>query len=119
MRRTAIPRLFLCLLAPACLAACSTWRAASVPPQELFAEKAPKRVRVTRADSSVVTLADPSLSGDNLVGTGDGARITVPLADVSRLEVRAADNTTAIVLVGILVGLTVGFLAIANSAAGT
>ncbi len=113
-----ILRLVLGLLLPAGLAACTTWRLARVPPQELFANRAPERVRVTRPDSTVLTLDDPALSGENLVGTRGGATVTVPLAEVSLLEFRASDPTTTVVLVGILVGVTVGFLAIASAAAG-
>ncbi len=118
MPPTATSRLFLRLLLPACLVACSTWRPASVAPQELFRDRAPERVRVTRTDNTMLTLTHPSLSGDGLVGSQGRTSITVPLADVTRLEVRAPDNTSTLLLLGVVVGLTVGFVVIARGAAG-
>jgi len=89
-----------------------------VSPQELFATKSPDIVRVTRADSTTLTLAQPRLTGDTLRGERRDSSVALPLDDVARLEVRATDTGSTVVLIGVIVGAIAGFFAIANNAAG-
>lgn len=94
-------RIVACALLCTFLAACSSWRVVTPTPTEYFQNQRPGEVRVTRTNSSQVTLRAPALLGDTLVGTaggglvqGDTARhISVPLRDVRTLEIRKVSVT--------------------------
>ena len=68
--------------------ACTSWHSVSldvISPAELIEEDQPDRVRVTGARVLEREVVAPSVEGDQLVGA-DG--VSMPLADILRLEVR-------------------------------
>ena len=81
-RARAVLLLFLLLN----LTACSTWQSIGpVSPSRFIEAEQPDRVRVTGERVVDLELVSPSVEGDQLVGAGD---VSVPLADILRLEVR-------------------------------
>jgi len=82
------PRLLLlaCLLVP--LWGCRSWQAASIPPAILIAQERPDVVRVTLADSSVVTLQRPAMVADSIRGSTPEGFVRASVEDVRTLEVR-------------------------------
>ena len=72
------------VLIPLHLTACTTWRASTLGPTQLIAEEAPSEARVTRTDGARVTIRDPAIRADSIVGQGGG----VAVADVQSIEVR-------------------------------
>ena len=70
------------------LTACQTWQSVSldaISPAQVIEEDQPDRVRVTGGGLLELEVVSPSVEGDQLVGAGD---VSVPLADILRLEVR-------------------------------
>ncbi len=96
------------VLAPGYVAACTVWREQGAAPEQLVAQDHPKRVLVTRSDSSRLVLQQPRVAGDHLLGvSGGGAEVGVPLVDVAHvavLKVHPAKTT--------MVGLTVVGMAV-------
>ena len=84
-RSRAVLMLFLVLN----LTACQTWQSVSldaISPDQLIEEDRPDRVRVTMQDRTQMELERPAVDGDELVAPASG--VSVPLADILRLEVR-------------------------------
>jgi hypothetical protein len=108
-----------CVVAPtlfvSLFAACNSWSAQSVSPREFFSGRAPREVRITRADSSKLVVQNPRLHGDSVIGdTLDSAAKgqTVPLSEIQAIEIRRNDPTkTTLFVVGL--GVTAGILAAA------
>ena len=75
-----------------------------VRPQQLIPEERPSRVRVTLTDGETVTVKDPTMRNDSIVGVTDavGTLMTRPVGvasrDVRLLEVRRLSVTKNIVL---------------------
>mgnify|MGYP001495007960 CR=1 FL=1 len=84
--------------------ACTSWRVEGVPPARLLEDHHPTQVRVTRPDSSHVILHNPSLSGDSIVGSSQGAPAGIPLGDVASLATRKGDALTTAGLIGVILG---------------
>ena len=81
------PRAVLMLFLVLHLTACTSWQSVSldaISPAELIEEDRPDRVRVTGGGVLELEVVSPSVEGDQLVGA-DG--VSVPLADILRLEV--------------------------------
>ena len=76
------------------LTACQTWNSVSLdaisPAQlaQLIEEDQPDRVRVLMRGGYQLELENPSVEGDELVAPG----VSMPLADILRLEVRASSR---------------------------
>ena len=83
--------------------ACTSWHVETMPPAELVAERKPDRVRVRLVDRSRIVLFTPAVLGDSLVGTLDGGRRTVSLAEVNEIAVRRGNTLGTIGFVGALV----------------
>ena len=84
-----LARVVLLLFLVLTLTACQTWQSVSldaISPAQLIEEDQPDRVRVTGRDVLDLELVSPSVEGDQLVGAASG--VSVPLADILRLEVR-------------------------------
>ena len=81
-----------------------SWRPTTVSPQRLIAEDQPSSVRVTLMDDETVTIDDPTMRNDSIVGVrdADGALMSSPVGvasrDVRLLEVRRLSVTKNIVL---------------------
>ena len=111
-RKPPLARQFIAALLMVLLTACHSWRFTSVSPQRLIAEDQPSSVRVTLMDYETVTIDDPTMRNDSIVGaTDDGRALTrraveVASRDVRSLEVRRLSVTKNIVLAVSLIWLT-------------
>ena len=115
------PRAVLLLFLLLSLTACSTWQSIGpVSPSQFIELDQPERVRVYMRDGRQVILERPAVDGDELVASGvsivlEGGRsgptlsarrdalrqrLSWPLADVLRLDVRRFDAARTIVRVG-------------------
>lgn len=103
------------------LAACTTWRAQPLPPQQFEAPAAGRQVHIVRVNGSEVTLEATRRSGDTLYGTPPrdydtntpATVVAIPLSDIRTIAVREADATKTVGLVLILaIGLAGGALAL-------
>ena len=99
-RARAVLLLFLLLN----LTACQTWQSVSVDaisPAQLIEEAHPDRVRVLMRGGTQLELEGPSVEGGELVAPG----VSMPLADILRLEVLASSRgrTAGAVAAGVFV----------------
>ena len=115
--RSLLARRFIAALLMVLLTACHSWRPTSVSPQRLIAEDQPSSVRVTLMDDETVTIDDPTMRNDSIVGATDAGRaltrrgVAVASRDVRLLEVRRLSVTKNIVLAVSLIWLTGSTLA--------
>ncbi len=107
------------LLGVLSLSACHSWQVGTPTPAQFVEREHPERVRVTRTDSSTVTLDSPAVRGDSLVGLlagapagGDSARTTgLPLSNVESVAVKKASaGKTALLVTGIVILVGVALL---------
>ncbi len=89
--------------------ACSTWEFQRVPVAVVLEAEQPARIRVTAAARSV-TLSQPTIRGDSLVGTSSTGAATVALADVTGVWVRRSSPVAALVLVPLVLAISLGAL---------
>ena len=110
-------RVLNCILLPAYVASCTSWRVEPVSPAQVVSQDEPSTIRVTLNDGTRFELNSPVVSGDTLLGLvkteGYGQR-AVLLADISRVEIRKGD---ALKTVGLVVGLALLFVGIATTVA--
>jgi hypothetical protein len=91
-------------------AACMTWKNQPAPPGQFIQERSPDRVRLTRADGSMIELVQPFISGDTLIGRwadskDTASRVFIPVSDVKSVAVRRVHAAkTGLLIAG--VGLT-------------
>jgi hypothetical protein len=76
-----------------------SWQAQEASPQQVLAEEQPDKVLVELTDGSKLVLDEPAMSGDTLVGLEQGEQRSIPLSDVSVLEVRKTDNVLTFVAI--------------------
>ena len=109
-RARAVLLLFLLLN----LTACTSWQPAATPSPTQFVEvEQPDRVRVTVRDGTESVLEEPSVEGDELVGTVEEASVRVPFGDIFRLEVRRFSVGRTVMWVAVGVGAyAAGFSAV-------
>ena len=110
IRRFQVRRIIACILLPCYLVACTSWKTQDASPQQVLAEEQHDKVLVKLADGSKLVLEQPVVAGDTLTGSVDGEQRSIPLADVSALEVRKTD---ALLTTALVFGTIVGLLAIA------
>ncbi len=84
--RSLLARRFIAALLMVLLTACHSWRPTTVSPQQLIPEERPSRVRVTLTDGETVTVKDPTMRNDSIVGVrdADGALMGSPVGVASR-----------------------------------
>lgn len=95
------------------VSACATWRPSPAPPRQLIEQEQPSSVRLTLTSGEVVTLQDPSMTSDSIVGLVGGGFVdgvftdvefvvAVASRDVVSMEVRrlSAGRTFAAVVLG-------------------
>ena len=100
-RARAVLLLFLLLN----LTACTSWQPAATPSPTQFVEvEQPDRVRVTVRDGTELVLDEPSVEGDELLGTVEEASVRVPFGDIFRLEVRRFSVGRTVMWVAVGVG---------------
>ena len=96
-RKPLLARRFIAALLMVLLTACHSWRPTTVSPQRLIAEEQPSYVRVTLMDGERVTVRDPTVRKDSIVGATDAGRaltrraVGVASRDVRLLEVQRLD----------------------------
>ncbi len=71
---------------------CTFWQVQKVPPAQLFADSPPSQVRVDRLDGLQLTLNNPRLAGDTIIGLLNADTMRVPLATVDGIAVREANG---------------------------
>jgi len=84
-----------------------SWRVQPPPPAKVVTEQHPKRIRVSRADSTKIVMSNPSVIADSLVGV-DAAerRFALPLTQVTQVEVEKTDGAkVTFVVVGTAAGV--------------
>lgn len=82
-------RTIILVLLASLTSACVAWQATPMSGPGIAAEDVPSRVRVTRADGTMVVLRDAVLRADSITGYGEGgAPAGVALSDVQTLEAR-------------------------------
>ena len=81
--RTPLARRVIAALLMVLLNACQSWRPTTVSPHTLIPEEQPSLVRVTLIDGETVTVRDPTMRNDSIVGVTDavGALMTRPVAE--------------------------------------
>ncbi len=101
-RKPPLARRFIAALLMVLLTACHSWRPTSVSPQRLIAEDQPSSVRVTLMDDETVTIDNPTMRNDSIVGATDAGRaltrraVEVASRDVRLLEVRRLSVTKSV-----------------------
>jgi len=107
-----------CMLLLVLLAACEAWRVEEVSPRQLVEGERVNHIRVLTADSAYVTLSNPTVRNDSIVGRPDRA---VALSDVREVSVRKT-TTTGWIVAGAGTGLALitiaALIALANTCFG-
>lgn len=104
-------RVLSALLLTIYLPACHEWQVRDVAPAELVDHQHPAAIRVTRMDSSQVTVDQPRVAGDSIVGSSHDLRVAVAVADISRVAVRRTDALATAVLILSIAGVIIGVAA--------
>ena len=92
--RTPLARRVVAALLMVLLTACHSWHPITVSPQGWTPEDQPSSVRVTLMDDETVTIDNPTMRNDSIVGATDAGRaltrrgVEVASRDVRLLEVR-------------------------------
>jgi len=109
-------RLVVWLLLSSGLAGCTTWEVQELTPQQVITEMKPTRIRVTRTDSARLVLVRPQVTGDSVIGSVPGRRMTIPLSEVTGISVQKSNplGTVALVL-GLLAAAGLALVSIAMS----
>ena len=107
--RAPLARRVMAVLLLVLLTACHSWQPTTVSPQGWTPEERPSSVRVTLATGETVTIENPTVRNDSIVGATD-ADVGVASRDVGLLEVRrfSVGNT-----VGLVILIPVGVVAAA------
>ena len=103
------PRAVLLLFGVLHLTACQTWQSVSlgaISPAQVIEAEQPERVRVYMRGGGQVELESPSVEGDALVAPN----VSMPLADITGLEVREFSMDRTMILLG---GVAAGVLVVA------
>jgi hypothetical protein len=93
------------------MAGCYSWRPVSVGPEALINEVRPRYVRATLSDGTVVTMQNPMLVSDTIVGASRSGLVRALAGELESLEVRRFSMTRTTALVGLNVGVIVGAIA--------
>ena len=110
-KRTPLARRVLPALLMVLLAACQSWQPTTVSPHGWTPEEQPSSVRATLANGEVITVRDPMMRNDSIVGATYADVAAVASRDVRLLEVRrfSVGKTIGLgVLLNVLGGLVLG-----------
>ena len=96
------------LLLPLHLASCTAWRVQPQPAQAVV-PRAPEKARFTLTDSTRLILLRPWISADSVRGENEatGQSVGVPLARVSRIEIRKPSEGRTL---GLIIAIPIGIL---------
>ncbi len=119
--RTPLARRVIAALLLVLLTACQSWRPTTVSPQQLISEEMPSLVRVTLTNGETVTVTEPTIRNDSIVGvtepvgalTRSGA-VGVAARDVHVLEMRGFSVTKTIALAVPLILVATGIIYVAT-----
>ena len=89
------------------LAGCTAWRPTTIAPPQVVEEEEPSRVRVTRWSGERVTMSNPQVRADSIIGDEAG----VALANVREMEVRRPSIARSLLLVLVAGGIFHGLVA--------
>jgi hypothetical protein len=87
---------------------CAHWRQQWVAPEAVVAEEHPDQVRIVHKDGTQLTLRDPGVVRDSLIGTGGKERRAVALTDVDHLSVRRGSTLLPAMLIPTMIILGLG-----------
>ena len=85
---TPLARRVIAALLLVLLTACYSWRPTTVSPQTLIPAEQPSSVRATLASGEVITVRDPTMKNDSIVGNSDAGSVAVASRDLRLFEVR-------------------------------
>jgi hypothetical protein len=95
---------------------CYSWRPVTSGPEVVIRDARPRDVRTTLSDGTVLTLQNPMLASDTIVGSSRAGTVRAPTALVERLEVQRFSfvRTTALITLhaGVVVGLIAAIIAV-------
>ena len=104
-------RILSCILLPAYVGSCTSWRVEPVSPAQVVNQDQPSTIRVTLNDGSRFELDSPVVSGDTLLGLAkseSNAQRAVLLADISRVE--TPGKWDSVKTIGLTAGILLGLL---------
>ena len=99
--RTPLARRVIAALLLVLPTACYSWRPTTVSPQQLIPEEQPSSVRATLASGEVITVRDPTMRNDSIVGNSDAGSVAVASRDLRLFEVRRVNVEGTIGLVAL------------------
>ena len=114
--RTPLARRVIAAVLMALLTACHSWQPTTVSPQRSIAEDQPSSVRVTLMNGDTVTVENPTMRNDSIVGITDSNVAVVASRDVGLFEVRRFSFGRTIGLGVLLTGLALGVAIVAYCA---
>ena len=107
--RTPLTRRVIAALLMVLLTACHTWQPITASPQGWTPEERPSSVRATLANGRVITVEDPMMRNDSIVGATDFAGVVgVAPEDISLLEERRLSILRSIGLGYLILGTVQG-----------
>ena len=116
-KQTPLPRRVIGALLMVLLTGCQTWRPTAYSPQTLIPVEQPSSVRVTLMNGETITVRDPWMRNDSILGNSDAGPVTVAARDVRSLEVQRSSSGKSIG-VGLLVagvGAVIGAVIVGNA----
>ena len=116
IRLSALRRMWL--VAAAAVPACGQWHAESVSPRELVSTTHPRVLLVTGRDGTRAVVHAPEVVGDTLRGLVDGNGWTLALPDIAGVDVRTLHGAHTALLMGGLMAVTAGTIAVATDEGG-
>lgn len=106
------------------LAGCTTWQPVTESPGRLITEERPASVRITTSDGAEVTLKDPRIVNDSLVGDASGAaprtppRVCLACGDIRAVEVERFSTGRTIALAATIAAVSFGWASLAGDSEG-
>ncbi len=86
--RSPLARRVIAALLLVLLTACHSWQPTAISPQALIPAERPSSVRATLPSGGTVTVRDPFMRNDSIVGYTDAGAAAAALGDVRLLEER-------------------------------
>jgi len=114
-------RLTALVLVSSLLDACTSWHVQPLDPAHFSEAHAPKTAHVTLTSGAELTIHQPVVAGDSLIGTGEkyatsggwvpGQRVAIPLTDIRQVTVSQFEGGKTVALVaGALTALIIAWL---------
>ena len=107
-----------CALVCACLQGCTSWHPVNTPLPELLATKPTVTLQLADRGGQRLILRQLQLDGDSLHGLVSGVPRAIALTDVTSVAVRRVNPAATIVLIGGLVLVVGGIVAMSTHVGG-